>query len=153
MLTTGSTSIAARMMGIGQEALWLIASVSLLVTIFVAVATGMQRNAILQQKIEAQKIEIELRKLIQEQTTTFAAVVSASRSSAEIEIKAVLREFHAMQIYIRDNFARRDSFYEVIGEVKQAVKDAVDEVKADVHRIEVSIDKRLGQFEDRLNKV
>lgn len=100
-----------------------------------------------------QKTEIELRKLILDQTTTFSTVVSAARSASELEMRRLIQELHDAQIFNRDHFARRDSFYEVIGEVKETVKEAVTEVKLDVARIEKNIDKRLEQFEERLNKV
>lgn len=56
---------------------------------------------------------------------------------------ALRQKIHEVEIWVRDNFIRRDGFFKVRDEETDAIKEVRDELKDDLRRLEQKIDDKI----------
>lgn len=71
----------------------------------------------------------------------FGETISAMRTQTGFEVGKLRDHIHQLELHVRDNYQRRDSFAVIIGEMRSEVRTSISEVKEEIKTIENKIDR------------
>jgi len=86
-------------------------------------------------------VENDLRDKIAGVDANSRQTVESAQRLYSATVEAVKQELHEHVIYVERNFARRDSFYKAIDEMKKEMRDAFDRIEKRMD-LENGVDKR-----------
>lgn len=75
----------------------------------------------------------------------YGDAIHSLREHSNTEFAELRERIHTYELESYKVFQRRDSFSMIISEMKEAFKGALDEVKADVHKVEEKVDQLLSR--------